>query len=100
MSLRDRIVYSFLDAFAVVRHHVHNTRILQLAVQHDQRNAHRLDMVNKSIILIALAHDENAVKTLRLNISEVVDAVDPVNGQVEILIQHMADPFDRIHKKA
>ncbi|MNY43272.1 hypothetical protein D3C86_1782170 [compost metagenome] len=57
-------------------------------------------MVNKSIILIALAHDENAVKTLRLNISEVVDPVDPVHGQVEILIQHMADPFDRIHKKA
>ncbi|MNO03372.1 hypothetical protein D3C81_2240520 [compost metagenome] len=57
-------------------------------------------MVYKSIILIALAHDENAVKTLRLNISEVVDAVDPVNGQVEVLIQHMADSFDRIHKKA
>ncbi|MNN77616.1 hypothetical protein D3C81_1941000 [compost metagenome] len=57
-------------------------------------------MVNKSIILIALAHDKNTVKALRLNVAEITYSVNPVDGQIVVLVQRMADTLDGIHQEA
>ncbi|MNI87585.1 hypothetical protein D3C73_1447930 [compost metagenome] len=57
-------------------------------------------MVDKSIILIALAHDKNTVEPLRLDVPEIMDTVNPVNGQVVVLIQRTADSLDGIHQEA
>ncbi|MNL22537.1 hypothetical protein D3C87_1438880 [compost metagenome] len=57
-------------------------------------------MIDKGIVLVALAHDQNAVKTLRLNIAKVMNAVNTVDRQVEVLIQDVADSLDGIHQEA